>query len=67
MYLDSKGGNDAPCPNEVGLAQVVQGLIQNDGARLEPHRLLELDAVELLQVLQPNTSVLSHPDSKTCA
>ena len=49
--LDSKGGNDAPGPDQVVLAQVVQRLIQDDSSRLEPHWLLELDALELLQVL----------------
>ena len=49
--LDSQGGNDAPGAHQVVLAQVVQGLIQDDSARLEPHGLLELDALELFQVL----------------
>ncbi len=56
VYLDGKGGNDAPGPDQVVLAQVVEGLIQDDGSSLEPHRLLELDALELLQVLHTGYS-----------
>ena len=50
--LDSQGGNDASGANKIVLAQVVQGLIQDDCTSLEPYWLLKLDALELLQVLQ---------------
>lgn len=49
--LESEGGDDAASPDQVVLAQVVQGLVQDDGPSLEPHGLLELDALELLQIL----------------
>lgn len=54
--LESKGGDDAAGPDQVVLAQVVQGLVQDDGSSLEPHRLLELDALELLQILHRHRS-----------
>lgn len=54
--LDCQGSNDASGANKVVLAQVVQGLVQNDCSSLEPYWLLELDALKLLQILQNNTN-----------
>ena len=46
--LDTQGSNDASGTDEVVLAQVIQGLIEDDCTSLEPYWLLELDAPKLL-------------------
>lgn len=56
QHLDTQSCQDAPGANKVILAQVVQGLVQDDSASLEPHRLLELEARKLLQVLHTSHS-----------